>query len=185
MTIYLLDSHSYSPDEKRYPGYDWIKSDQIDWFRATTKARKKARDKHGIYGHLNLAFIHIPLPEYRGLTERVGSRGEDESSPTLNSHFKDALVDGKVQVVSCGHDHVNDYCALSRNTDSHPELWMCYAGGSGFGGYGGDGYVRRVRVFETDSQEGLIRTWKRLEWGDMDKRLEEQVIVISGSVVAH
>jgi hypothetical protein len=62
-----------------------------------------------------------------------------------------------------------------------PALWMCYAGGSGFGGYAGyGGFTRRVRVFEVDTNEARITTWKRLEHGDVDLRHDEQIIVDGG-----
>ena len=62
-----------------------------------------------------------------------------------------------------------------------PALWMCYAGGSGFGGYGGYGdYIRRVRVFEIDTNDARITTWKRLEYGKTDIKHDEQIIVDGG-----
>lgn len=80
-------------------------------------------------------------------------------------------------------DHANDYCGLSRNDAKQPALWMCYAGGSGFGGYGGyGGYHRRMRFFEIDMNEARIVTYKRLEYGDTAKRLDEQTIVEGGRV---
>ena len=55
---------------------------------------------------------------------------------------------------------------------------MCYAGGAGFGGYGGyGGYHRRVRFFDIDMNEGRITTYKRVEYGDTEKRIDEQIIV--------
>jgi hypothetical protein len=58
---------------------------------------------------------------------------------------------------------------------------MCYAGGSGFGGYAGyGGYHRRVRLFEVDTNEARIKTWKRLEYGDIATRIDEQIIVDGG-----
>lgn len=90
-------------------------------------------------------------------------------------------------------DHVNSYCALSRHKDasgqsSNPALWMCYAGGSGFGGYGGGNwgsYHRRVRVFELDTNEGRVSTWKRLECCDKDTEEKKDfgVIVAAGRAV--
>lgn len=66
-----------------------------------------------------------------------------------------------------------------------PALWMCYAGGVGFGGYAGYGeYVRRVRVFEVDTNNARITTWKRLEYGEPTGRLDEQIIVDGGRPVA-
>lgn len=82
-------------------------------------------------------------------------------------------------------DHVNDYCALAKSPEDKPQLWMCYAGGSGFGGYAGyGGYHRRVRFFEIDTNEARISTYKRLEYGDTESRVDEQVIVEGGRVVA-
>lgn len=64
-------------------------------------------------------------------------------------------------------------------------MWMCYAGGSGFGGYAGyDGYHRRIRLFEVDTNVARITTWKRLEYGEIDKRIDEQVIVDGGKAIS-
>ena len=137
---------------------------------------------------MDMAFIHIPLPEYRLVDDIVlstGNQPENPTAPGFNSGFKDALVEEGVLAVSCGHDHVNDYCSLSKAADDKPELWMCYAGGSGFGGYGGyGGYHRRVRVFEFDMNEARIVTWKRVEFGETEKQIDKTIIVESGRVVA-
>lgn len=61
---------------------------------------------------------------------------------------------------------------------------MCYGGAVGFGGYGGYyGYHRRVRFFEIDMNEARIETYKRLEWGDTESRIDKQMIVDKGEVV--
>lgn len=200
LTIYFLDTHSYSPDDKRHPGYDWIKPEQIKWFKDTA-ASLKADDAKYSHIHLDMAFLHIPLPEYRDGGTLVGERREPPTAPAYNSGFRDALVDMGIPVVSCGHDHANDYCLLSEHPDlpekreEEPEvpkhkpvkndkIWLCYGGGVGFGGYGGwNGYVRRVRFFELDANDARIKTWKRLEYGDITKRIDEQVIVDAGRVV--
>lgn len=180
--IYFLDSGSYSHDPIRYPGYDWIKASQIDWFRRWSKLFSGYASANNI----SLAFIHIPLPEYHDAREIVGSNPEEVSSPRYNSHFKDALVEAGVPVLSCGHDHANDYCSLQRNSSTRsPELWLCYNGGSGLGGYGGfGGYVRRMRFFEVDTNLRSIRTWKKLEAGNIEDRVDEQIIVMDGKVIA-
>lgn len=83
-------------------------------------------------------------------------------------------------------DHVNDYCMLEKNPADEPALWMCYGGAAGFGGYGGYyGYHRRMRFFELDMNEARITTYKRLEWGETEKRIDEQIIVDGGKVVAN
>jgi hypothetical protein len=81
-------------------------------------------------------------------------------------------------------DHVNDYCLSGNNDQGHAALWMCYGGAVGFGGYGGYyGYHRRIRFFDIDMNEARIHTYKRLEWGDTESRIDEQMIVDQGKVV--
>ncbi|TEA14244.1 Phosphatase DCR2 [Colletotrichum sidae] len=184
LTLYMLDSHSYSPDEHKYHGYDWIKQNQIEWFKKTASGLKQEHKQY-THVHMDLAFIHIPLPEYRDThLDLKGEWKEGVTAPNFNSGFRDALVEQGVVMVSCGHDHVNDYCSLSLDDESKPALWMCYAGGVGFGGYAGyGGYHRRIRVFEVDTNQARINTWKRVEWGDTGKRIDEQMIVDEGRPV--
>ncbi|KAI1342042.1 calcineurin-like phosphoesterase [Xylariaceae sp. FL0016] len=185
LTIYLLDSHSYSPDERQWSGYDWIKKNQIDWFKQTASSLKK-KHKEYTHIHMDLAFIHIPLPEYTDKDAPiVGAWREGVTAPKFNSHFRDALVEQGVVMVSCGHDHANEYCMLSTDEEKKkPELWMCYGGGAGFGGYGGYGeFVRRVRFFDIDMNRAQITTYKRLEYGDTTTRVDKQIIVEGGNVI--
>ncbi|KAK4044871.1 Metallo-dependent phosphatase-like protein [Parachaetomium inaequale] len=186
ITVYLLDSHSYSPNERKFKGYDWIKKNQIDWFRNTAQSLKKSHKEY-THHHMDVAFIHIPIPEYTSpnLT-LVGEWKEPSTAPVYNSGFYDALVEEGISMVSCGHDHVNEYCGLSKTDDEKPALWMCHAGGAGFGGYAGyGGFHRKIRIFDFNMNEARITTWKRVEYGpDVGKRLEELILVDAGRVVA-
>lgn len=207
LTLYLLDTHAYSPDEAHYQGYDWLKKSQIDWFRETAAALKTS-PAHKDYArqHLDMAFIHIPLPEYRNIDAAhmipdTGKLREPPTAPSFNSGFKDALVENGVIAVSCGHDHANDYCLLEGHSSTPNQgsvahaagkLWMCYAGGSGFGGYGGYGGYRprrRVRVWEFDFNLERVETWKRIEGGgeiegsDKHGRVDVSVVVDGGNVM--
>jgi hypothetical protein len=102
LTIYMLDTHAYSPDEKTFSGYDWLKKNQIDWFKSTAESLKKPHAKF-TGRHMNLAFIHIPLPEYRDEDNyRVGAYLERVTAPTFNSGFHEALLSEDVKFVSCG-----------------------------------------------------------------------------------
>ena len=200
LTLYFLDSHGEILSGVKSTDYDWIKQTQIDWFTRTSQALRKAREKDDNYNrpHLSLAFMHIPLPEYAdsNLIKRGGHRREPTEGPSLNSHFFDALAKEGIAAVGCGHDHVNDFCGL-RPQQSHEESqqdgnkppwsgpWLCYGGGSGFGGYGsydGKRYHRRTRVWEFDTSTGGIKTWKRVEY-DKERR-DELVLVESGAVFA-
>lgn len=185
LTIYMLDTHSYSPQEKKYRGYDWVKQSQIDWFHSTAQGLKR-KHKEYTHIHMNLAFIHIPLPEYRNPHNFpvVGNWTEPPTAPAFNSGFMDALIQENVLLVGCGHDHVNDYCVPGGDEKGEARLWMCYGGGSGFGGYGGyGGYHRRVRFWEFDMNAARVWTWKRLEWGETERRVDRQLVVDGGKVV--
>ncbi|KAL4933873.1 uncharacterized protein BDV17DRAFT_278930 [Aspergillus undulatus] len=183
LTLYLLDSHSYSPDERQYRGYDWIKPNQIRWFKTTAQSLKNKHHEY-TYMHMNMAFIHIPLPEFADRKNYYrGNWSEASTAPGFNSGFKDALEEEGILFVGCGHDHANDYCSLSKDASQKPSLWMCYGGGAGFGGYGGyGGFIRRVRFFDFDMNPGRVVTYKRLEYGDTDSRIDEMMIVDGGMV---
>lgn len=61
---------------------------------------------------------------------------------------------------------------------------MCYAGGVGFGGYAGyNKYIRRVRVFEIDTNTANIETWKRVEYGELGTKVDHQLLVQGGVAI--
>ncbi|KAH8592611.1 Metallo-dependent phosphatase-like protein [Bisporella sp. PMI_857] len=193
-TLYFLDSHSQIPSKIFNPDYDPIKQSQIDWFMNTSQAQRTARESgdNNNRFHLSLAFLHIPLPEFGDphLSIRNGHRREPTEGPSFNSHFYDALVKGGISALGCGHDHVNDFCALllqtqqDSNKGPQPGPWLCHAGGSGFGGYCSRGkkrYHRRMRVWELATNTGSLKTWKRVEYA-ID-RVDELMLVECGAVV--
>lgn len=152
--------------------------------------RQDRCDKDSI--HLSLAFMHIPIPEYAdiSLVVRGGKRREPTEGPSLNSRFYDALTQEGILVLACGHDHVNDFCALQlpnepqQGGDKYYGPWLCYGGASGFGGYcsyGKTRYHRRMRVFELDTRTGGIKTWKRVECAT--EKIDELDLVDSGKVI--
>ncbi|KAK9797882.1 putative Metallo-dependent phosphatase [Seiridium cardinale] len=199
LTLYLLDSHGQIPSKVKNPDYEPIKQSQIDWFTNTSKTLRRAREENpnSSRHHLSLAFMHIPLPEYaeNDIVIRGGRRGEPTEGPSFNSHFYDALVKEDVVALGCGHDHVNDFCGLLPRRgyeDSQPDPdatsrsgpWLCYCGGTGFGGYcsyGKNRYHRRARVWEFDASVGELRTWKRVEYSI--ERIDETVLVDNGMAV--
>jgi len=102
LTLYMLDTHAYSSNEKKYPGYDWLRPNQIEWFKRTASGLKPAHKEY-THIHMDLAFIHIPLPEYVGVQRFwKGAWREYVTAPAYNSGFRDALVEQGVVMVSCG-----------------------------------------------------------------------------------
>ncbi len=158
-------------------------------------AQRRAREKDDNDKHfyLPLAFLHIPLPEfgYDSLSIRNGYRREPTESPSFNSDFYEALVKEGISALGCGHDHVNDFCALlpqqtQQDGDKTPQPgpWLCYGGGSGFGGYcsfGGKRFHRRARVWELGTNTGSLKTWMRVEYAT--DRVNELVLIESGAVI--
>ncbi|HAZ01614.1 MAG: hypothetical protein A2W90_07275 [Bacteroidetes bacterium GWF2_42_66] len=107
-TIYLFDSHAYPNDPKRGT-YDWIKNDQIQWYREQSA---EYADKEGKPIQA-LAFFHIPLPEFEQVRTKeaaFGSIEEQVCSPGINSGLFSSFVEiGNVIGIFVGHDHNNDY----------------------------------------------------------------------------
>ena len=193
-TLYFLDSHGQIPSKIKDPNYDPIKQSQIDWFTNTSQAQRKTREKdQNNRFHPSLAFLHIPIPEFgdRNLCIRNGHRREPTEGPSSNSHFYDALVKEGISALGCGHDHANDFCALlprqtqqGKDETPQPGPWLCYGGGSGFGGYGSYGkkrFHRRMRAWELDAKTDILKTWKRVEYAT--ERVDELVLVKNRPVV--
>lgn len=102
LTIYFFDTHAYSPDERNYPGYDWVKPNQIEWFRKTSASLKMKHSEY-THRHMDISFIHIPMTEQADWDlPRVGTWQEGVTAPVFNSGFRDALVEQGVVMVSSG-----------------------------------------------------------------------------------
>jgi hypothetical protein len=182
LNLYFLDSHEQIASDVHNPDYDPIKQSQIEWFKTTSQALRKERERQSNGFHASLAFLHIPLPEFgrEDLIIKAGTRREPTEGPSENTHFYDVLVEEGVAAIGCGHDHVNDFCAMlpQANASAQKGPWLCYGGGSGFGGYcsyGKERFHRRTRVWELEAKKETIRTWKRVEYAP--NRVDELVLV--------
>lgn len=157
--LYFFDSGSYSELEN-VPGYDWIREDQIEWFRerASELRRTAAGEKLS-----SLAFFHIPLPEYKEVWRTRtcnGRKYEDISCPKINSGFFAALAEtGGVLGTFCGHDHVNDFEGTLHG------IRLTYGRSTGYHTYGRWGFKRGARVIELQNEGARYETWIRLAGG--------------------
>ena len=160
--LYIFDSNSYSPI-KKVKGYDWIKHDQVEWYRQTSKAFTAANDGKPLPA---LAFFHIPLPEFHEAAQNesayfVGTRKEKASAPEINTGLAAAMLEaGDVMGVFVGHDHVNDYVVDWRG------ILL------GYGRFTGGATVYHdipegngARVIELTEDSRTIKTWIRIKGG--------------------
>jgi len=193
-TLYLLDSHGQINADTQNPDYEAIQPSQIDWFTTTSQTLKEEREKnisqekgeHHDHCQISLVFFHIPIPEFADdnrIIKMGGQRREPTEGPSINTHFYNVLVEERVAAVGCGHDHVNDFCARLKDGDGKPQHgpWLCYNGGSGYGGYSSydeNRYHRRTRVWELNTHGGSLKTWKRMEYHE--QRIDELVLVVDG-----
>lgn len=109
--VYILESHNYNFDDL---GYDFIKQDQIDWF-------KRVADYSKVDGNYlpSSVYMHIATPEFYVANEatktgeaflRMGSTDEFSGGPNPKSDlgFFNVAKEHGVQSISCAHEHIND-----------------------------------------------------------------------------
>lgn len=161
-TIWALDSGEYAPDEiagqslDDYPGWDWIKNNQIAWYVDTSKAIE--REMRGTVP--GFMFFHIPLWEFDTMWDMkdivnhnvIGEKNESVCPGPFNSGLYAALLErGDVKGVFVGHDHVNSYIG------NYYGIYLGYAANTGFGTYGLSGderdRLRGARVLELNEDD--------------------------------
>lgn len=147
-TLFLFDSGRdiLDRDRKAYgipddmQGYDFLKNEQIDFYKKETA---RLKEKYGSAD--SFMYMHIPLCEYShafkldengryvpsGECEILyGEQYESVGSSQHNSGMFDAILEtGCTQAVFCGHDHINDWCAIYKGvylTYSLPGGYACY-----------------------------------------------------------
>ena len=139
-----------------------------EWF---VRASRNLRRQHRRELIPSLAFVHIPISVMRGFQEA----GVDEyRQPGINDdvplasqagdkEFLNALSEEGVAAVFSGHDHGNDWCMSTKETQKRL-LFACFGRHTGYGGYGH--WMRGSRQILLTS-DGEIETWVRLEDGDV------------------
>lgn len=158
--LYCFDSHSYS-QVKGVSGYDYIKFDQIGWYRENSA---KFTAENGGTPLPSLAFFHIPLPEYNQAAADetailVGTRKEKACAPLLNTGLFASMKEmGDILGTFVGHDHDDDYAVFWKG------ILLAY------GRYtGGDTVYNNLsngaRVIEMTEGASAFKTWIRLKDG--------------------
>lgn len=166
VVLYCLDSHSYC-QIKNIGGYDFLKPDQIGWYRKKSAAYRK---ENGGTPLPSLAFFHIPLPEFNEAAANeeailIGTRMEKACAPRLNSGMFTAMKEGgDVMGIFVGHDHDNDYVV------NWKDILLAY------GRYTGGNTVYNdlpngARVIELKEGVREFTTWVRLKGGEVINRI--------------
>lgn len=152
--LYCIDSNTYTSDRnnKELGKYDWIKFDQIQWYR---KLSEKFTQKNGNKPYPALAFFHIPLPEYKivqQMESTIGDKDEYVSSPLINSGMYNAMLEMKdVMGVFVGHDHNNNFIGCLNN------ICLAYGCKTGFESYGK--LDKGARVIELYEEGRRLDSW--------------------------
>ena len=113
--LYCIDSNDYQPD-KLYGAYDWIRFNQIEWYRQQSALFTK---KNGGNPLPALAFFHIPLLEYNeviGDGKTYGTADEGIAGSKINSGMFASFIEARdVMGLFVGHDHDNDFIGINKN----------------------------------------------------------------------
>lgn len=147
--LYFLDSHTGSTDP-RFDGYDWIKFDQVQWYRELSDRLNADKKKPG------LAFFHIPFPEYlpaRG-DEVYGNFKEGVAGPKLNSGLFASFIE-KDEVIGTfvGHDHNDDYVYVRNG------IALCFGRKTGYNIVYREVLDRGARIIVLHEKERVFDTY--------------------------
>ena len=115
--LYILDSNRYNFSS--FSGYDCLHQNQIDWYERMVNYTTKLNNNEVVPSML---FLHIPLCEFHDIYEQninnknntnnivSGEKNEEECNSLINTGMFEKIKELKsTRVVSCGHDHINDY----------------------------------------------------------------------------
>lgn len=166
--LYIFDSSDYIKIEG-LGGYDYIHSDQIDWYKKNSAAFREANSGSPVK---SFAFFHIPVPEFRDAisnsTKRIlrGNFGEEPCSPSYNSGlFINMKEQGDVQAIFCGHDHDDDFAMLWQG------MFMIYGRYSGCDTVYNNLKPNGCRVILLREGDSAFQSWIRLCDGTIEQKL--------------
>lgn len=178
--LWFIDSGSYNTDEKIDSFYDFVGTDQIEWYERKSNELKA---ENGGKPMPSILFQHIAVPEIFDLLTEVsegtenavekngkyyilnsamatGTMGEAPCPPDYNNgQFESWKKQGDIIAAFFGHDHVNEFSGTVDGID------MVYTPGAGFYIYG-NGPKHGVRVVDIKEQD-LSYTTELLYYKDL------------------
>ena len=155
--FYLFDSGAYVEyfGEK---GYDYIRHNQIEWYRHHSEAITAANGGTPVS---SIAFFHIPVVEFcEGVRDSkrdmIGVFCEEPSPSKYNSGIvANFLEKGDVHSIVCGHEHDNDFVL------KHGNMFYIYGRFSGCDNVYNNVGPSGARIFEFTKGEPGYRTYVR------------------------
>lgn len=129
--LFMLDSHRGS-----------FARNQVNWYADTSASFGP--------GHSELAFFHVPIPEYTEVWDYEPCKGFNQErvcATDLNDGLFSAMVrGGAMRGVFVGHDHINDYEGTLHG------IRLCYGRGSGYQCYGLEGFAHGARIIDIGAE---------------------------------
>lgn len=114
--------------------------------RDFTKSAAKTLDAAGPRP-LRIGAFHIPVRQYQDIWDDGSARGvigEDVCFEKEDRSSLPVLAEAGLSAVICGHDHVNDYSAVSGGVD------LIYGRATGVGGYGAEQVPKGAKLYTLD-----------------------------------
>lgn len=122
--LFFMDSGSSDEFPNQTEG---INEKQIAWYEWNMAA---FAEKYAGETLKNMAFFHIPLPQYSQIeTFEQGERGEDSCPENGKGNFFESLKKYHATHVFAGHDHSNNFISL------YEGIKLCYATKSSYNCY--------------------------------------------------
>lgn len=129
--LYIVDSGADAPLPVGI--YEWVHPEQVSWYRDTALLYQGKTNQ--TLSH-NAIFTHIPIPEYREVTQSIISGECNETNDTISAPyintglFANAYISGDVKAIFAGHDHDNNFVG------DHFGIKLVYGQVSGYQCYG-------------------------------------------------
>lgn len=108
--------------------YGGINNKQMQWYKWATDAIEFQAGKKVP----NMAFMHIPIPEYNDISEQnyiFGTKAEDVCCAVENDGFFKVFKENSGTHLFAGHDHVNNFIS------EYEEVTFCYINKSSYNCY--------------------------------------------------
>ena len=148
--IWMFDTGSTSCEGFEH-SWGCIERHQLKWY---DQESKKIKEQHGSDIH-HLAFLHIPIPEYKKMYNNYdiyGDSNDDLGCPFVNAgFFQHVKKNGDISGIFVGHDHMNDFGGW------YDDVELVYGRKSGFNAYGDTRGAKVIKLKETVDEKGELK----------------------------